>query len=279
MKSTTLWSATKIIMTEQNPLIYVPAPIPDDCDFKFSPSSFAKFISTPHSWYRTEVLGEEGFTYNTSTVIGTIVHYCAEMVARGRDVCEDTVDEYIDSFETNEDYDPDVVRHHWKAMAEELVNSYVLEHPVLEVETQVAAKVGLTYAAAGTFDRLEGSKQECMIVDYKTYNSKTKPRAITQAYKYQLLVYSWILRRLGYNVTRIRLVYVNRNIDGGISEKTGKPLKSYPPEVTVLTETITDEDIAFIGSLLDLAVDSVEAAKAHPELVHVIFHDPRLKNS
>ena len=164
-------------------------------------------------------------------------------------------------------------------MAEELVNSYVLEHKMLSVEEQVGHEIMDGYAAAGQIDRLEGHKEDCMIVDYKTYNSKTKPKAFPQYYKYQLLVYAWILTKLGYNPTRIRLVYVNRYIDGGISDKTGKPLKSYPPEVTVLTEVITEEDLDFINGLLELAVDSVEAAKDHPELRHVIFHDPRLKIS
>lgn len=266
-------------MTQTNPLAYSPTPPPEGCHFKFSPSQFPNFVQTPHSWYRTEVLGENDFSHNTSTVIGTIVHYCAEMVARGEDVDQDMIEDYIDSLDEHEDYSREKVRHHWKAMAEELVNSYVLEHQMLAVEEQVGVELRNGYAPAGCIDRIEGSKEDCMLVDYKTYNSKTKPRALAKNYKYQLLVYAWILKKLGYNPTRIRLVYVNRHIDGGVSEKTGNPLKSYPPEVTVLTEVITDEDLDFIESLLDLAIDSVEAAKAHPELVHVIFHDPRLKQS
>ena len=96
-------------------------------------------------------------------------------------------------------------------------------------------------------------------------------------YKYQLLTYVWILKALGYNVTRIRLVYVNRAIDGGISEKTGKPLKSYPPEVTILTEEVNSEDMVFIEDQLELCSDSVKASKKHPELCHVIWHDMRNK--
>lgn len=264
-------------MTDKNPLAYSPTPIPPNCHFKFSPSQFSSFIQTPHNWYRNEVLGENEFSHNTSTVIGTCVHYCAEMVSKGEDVDQALIDDYIDSLEIHEDYSPDVVRAQYVGMAEELVNSYVLEHAMLESEYQVAAEVGQGYAAAGTIDRLEGSKEDCMIVDYKTYHSKTKPKSLQQGYKYQLLVYAWILAQLGYNVTRIRLVYVNRHIEGDISEKTGKKLKSYPPEVTVLTETLTEEDFDFIDGLLDLAIDSVEASKAHPELTHVIFHDPRLK--
>ncbi len=260
-----------------NPLEYVSTPIPEHCTFKISPSAFSSFVQSPHNWYRNEVMGENPFSHNTSSVIGTCVHYCAEQVAKGEDVDQEAIEEYISSLEIHDDYDPEVVRHQWLGMAERLVNDYVLQNEFLEVEKQLVAEIKNGYAAAGTCDAVHGSLEECMLADYKTYNSKTKPRAIPQGYRYQLLVYAWLLKKNGYNPTRIRLVYVNRNIEGEISEKTGKRLKSYPPEVTVLTETITDEDFIFIESLLDLAVDSVEAAKKHPELLHVIFHDPRLK--
>ena len=260
-----------------NPLIYQPTPLPEGGVLKFSPSQFSQFIDKPHQWYRTEVLREDGFSHNTSTVIGTIVHYCAEMVSKGEEVDQKAIEEYISSLEKHEDYDPVVVRAHWVAMAERLVNDYVLEHEFLEVETQHVVEIKQKYYAGGKLDRLEGTKEDCMVVDYKSYSSKTKPKTIPQYYKYQILVYAWILYNLGYTVTRIRLVYINRHIEGEISEKTNKQMKSYPPEVTILTETITQEDIDFIGSLLDLAVDTCEASKAHPELTHVIWHDPRLK--
>jgi len=260
-----------------NPLVYVPAHIPDDAVFKISPSAFAKFIQTPHSWYRDEVLKENPFTHNTSTVIGTIVHYCAEMVTKGEMVDTKAIDEYIDMLEMHDDYDPELVRSQYPAMAECLVNYYVLDHDYLEAETQHVAHIGDGYYAGGTLDRLEGEMSDCMVVDYKTYNSKTKPKTIPIYYKYQLLVYAYILSTNGYNPTRVRLVYVNRNIDGGISEKTKKPLKSYPPEVTELTEVITEEDLSFIKGLMELCVDSLKATENHPELTHIIWHDPRLK--
>ena len=263
-----------------NPLIYQPAPVPEDCTFKISPSSFANFINAPHNWYRNEVLKENPFSHNTSSVIGTIVHYCAECVATNRMVNPAVIEEYINMLEVHEDYDPQEVRSNYQAMAETLVNDYVLENKrqYLECEFSVATEVAKGHYVAGTCDVLQGSKEDCMLVDYKTYNSKTEPKSIPLYYRYQLLTYAFALQHMGYNVTRIRLVYVNRNIDGGISEKTGKPLKSYPPKVTVLTETLTEEDFDFIQGLLELAVDSLEAAKKHPELLHVIFHDPRLRN-
>jgi len=260
-----------------NPLVYVSTPIPEDGVLKISPSAFAKFIQSPHTWYRSEILKEDGFTHNTSTVIGTCVHYCAEMVAKQEMVDPKIIEEYVNSLEEHEDYDRAVVLHQYVLMAECLVNDYVLERSFLEVETQHVGKLPHHYYAAGTLDALEGTKDDCMIVDYKTYHSKTTPKAIPAHYKYQLLVYAFILRQKGYNPTRIRLAYVNRHIEGEISDKTGKQLKSYPPAVTVLTETLVPEDFDFIQGLLELCVDTCEVSKKHPELNHVVWHDPRLK--
>ncbi len=259
-------------------LDYVSTPIPEDGVFKISPSAFSKFIERPHAWYREEVLKEDVFDYNTASVLGTVVHYCAQQVALNKDVDMDEIKKYIDSKDPIDDvYDPNVVREQFVAMAERLVNDYVLDRPdPLHVEEQFCAHVKDGYYAAGTADLVEGTKDDCMITDYKTYSSKTKPRAIPQHYKYQLLVYAWILTQLGYTVTRLRLVYVNRNIEGEISEKTGKRLKSYPPEVTVLTDTLEPGDLDFIEGLLKLSADSMEAVKKYPELAHVIWHDPRL---
>ena len=130
-----------------NPLIYQPTPLPEGGVLKFSPSQFSQFIDKPHQWYRTEVLREDGFSHNTSTVIGTIVHYCAEMVSKGEEVDQKAIEEYISSLEKHEDYDPVVVRAHWVAMAERLVNDYVLEHEFLEVETQHVVEIKQKYYA------------------------------------------------------------------------------------------------------------------------------------
>lgn len=262
-----------------NPLAYVTTQIPKDGVFKISPSQFPEFIQRPHNWYRSEVLKEKSFSHNTSTAIGTVVHYCAEKVAKNQDVSQKAIDEYIASLEKHDEYNPKVVTFHYTEMAERLVNDYVLENEFLEIETSHCAEVKLGYYAAGKIDALQGTKDDCMVVDYKSYSSKTTPKVIPAHYKYQLLVYVWILLQKGYNPTRIRLVYINRHIEGEISEKTNKQMKSYPPEVTVLTATITEEDIAFIDGLLNLAVDSVEASNAHPELTHVIWHDPRLETA
>ena len=253
--------------------------LPDDCKVKISPSKFSAFISQKHKWYREVILKEDGFNGSTASVIGTLVHYIAECVASRKEIDKDAIYSYIDSHKDLEDYCAETVRNSFEEMASVLINNYVLANMdnYLEVETRHTAKVGKGVYASGTLDFLEGTKEDCCIGDYKTYNSKSKPKVIPQGYKYQLLVYAYILKKTGYNPTRMKLVYVNRNIDGGISEKTGKPLKSYPPEVTVLVEEITEEDMEFITGLLELCADTVAAGEKHPELLHVIYADPRLK--
>jgi len=264
-----------------NKLDYVKTPKPNESATVFSPSQFSKFIDKPHNWYREQILEEEGFTGNTSSVIGTIVHYIAETVAKGLSVDKEEIARYIAAKEPSEDYDPVVVEAMYPTMAEALVNGYVLENKnnYHATEESLITEIDKNCFLGGTIDVIQGSLQDAMIVDYKTYNNKIKPKAIPNYYKYQLLCYAAMAKANGYNVTRIRLVYVNRPIEGAISEKTGKRLKSYPSEVTVLTEELTEDDMKFIKSMLYLAVDSLEAAKDHPELVHVIFHDPRLKEN
>lgn len=260
-----------------NPLAYEVTPMPEDGVLKISPSRFAEFIQQSHNWYRSEILKVDVFTGNTASVLGTVVHYCAKMVALKEDVDKKAIYEYVETYEKSDVYDAVIIHNHFTEMAERLVNDYVLDREFLEIETSHIVELKNGYYVGGTIDILEGTKNDCMIGDYKTYSSKTKPKVFPMNYKYQLLVYAYILLKLGYNPTRMRLIYINRHIEGEISEKTNKRMKSYPPEVTVLTETITDDDIAFIESLLFLCVDSCIATLKHPELTHLIWHDPRLK--
>ncbi len=259
------------------PLKYVPTAKPNDTAFVFSPSQFSSFIGKPWEWYRNNVQNLDKFEGNTASVLGTVVHYCAEQVANKKYIDHDMIEMFV-RFQELEDYDPDVVMDCYYEMAEVLCRQFVLKADTFLVEGTAMAEIKDNYFVGGTADLVEGtSKDDCILTDYKTYSSTRKPTAIPSYYKHQLLCYAYALKKMGYNVTRVRLVYVNRPIVGKISEKTGKQLKSYPSEVTVLTEALVEEDLAFIESMFELAIDSLEAAKKYPELTHVIFHDPRIK--
>ena len=241
--------------------------------FRISASQFNKFMTEPHKWYRNVILKEDNFEGNTSSVIGTCVHYIAECFAKDIKVDLEEVERYIHKFDKIEDVDVDQVLREYKSLGVQLVNDYVRHNKPRHAEVFMTSEVQDGYFAGGEIDAIDNG----MIIDYKTYRAKTKPKAIPQHYRYQLLIYAKVARDKGIPIDRIRLVYINRNIDGEISEKTGKQLKSYPPEVTVLTETITDEDMEFITSVLNLCIDTVKTSIEHPELTYVLFKDMRLK--
>lgn len=246
--------------------------------FRISASSFNSFMSYPHQWYREKVLGESGFDGNTASVIGTCVHYIAEMVGQGLPVEKDEIEQYITNQSDNPEVDCDIVRDQFPVMAERLVNDYLQENLPYRVEEFIQCQIG-NFFPSGSCDAVTGSDESACIVDYKTYNSKTKPKSIPLSYKYQLLIYAYIYTKTGVTVDRIRLVYVNRPVDGTyISDKTGKMCgKIHPPEVTVLTESIDQDDLDFIESLLNLCAETTQLALDKPELAYMLFRDRRLK--
>ena len=243
--------------------------------FRISPSSFNTFMTRSHLWWREQVLEEDGFTGNTASVIGTIVHSVAAAYANGEEIDQKAITRYAIDEGEKEDVDTDIVLKDYKSMAEVLINDYVAKNTATRVEDFIYTDLGDRVVVGGSVDVLDGT----MVVDFKTYNAKSKPKSIPMNYKYQLLCYAYIYTKQGVDIDRIRLVYVNRPIDGGISEKTGKPLKSYPPEVTVLTESITQEDIDFIEGVLFLCRDTYLAAIENPSLVYMLFKDYRLKEN
>ena len=123
--------------------------------------------------------------------------------------------------------------------------------------------------------KVSKESDEGIIVDYKTTSSKA-PTMIPPHYKQQLLVYAWVLKQLGRQMERIRLVYINRPIDTRrISEKTGKQIgRLINPEVTILTELVANEDLNWIEEMIYLCKNKLLKTKQNPELSNLIWHYP-----
>jgi len=252
--------------------------LPDNA-FRISASSFSSFISTPWNYYRQQVLGFDQFSGNTASTIGTIIHAVAALKAEGLEPDLEEIEQYITNQKDNIDIDTYIVEQSWKSMAMKLVNDYVLpnQKSYTSVEEFVTYDLGDNIYVGGSIDAIQTNS---MIVDYKTYNSSTKPKAIPSYYKQQLLVYAWVLKQLDRPMERIRLVYISREQDTRrISEKTGKPIgKLTLPELTVLTEDIQQSDLDFIESQIMLCKETLLATEQYPHLRHIIWHDMRIKN-
>ena len=118
------------------------------------------------------------------------------------------------------------------------------------------------------------------IYDYKTIGSLDTariPTSFPRSYWFQQQLYAWIMRKLGYKVDYLTLVYITRSNTGRISEKTGKPLQDYPSECHLLTEPVTAESQAIIEGLVHLIAESVQLFQSNPEYRHLLMQDYRYK--
>ena len=244
--------------------------LPEDCIHAISPSQIDKFFSLPKIWYNDCYLGNAPeFKGSTATVTGTICHYIYEMVTKKKEVTREQINRDLNEYLLacpNPDVDPVQVMTDYPLVSTTVVNQYLLpansRGGVLEVEKKVVAKVFDGIYIAGTCDRIEG---DC-VVDFKTVSTKPNEQAIPFAYKIQLLAYAYALRKLGYEVNRIRLVY-------GV-----KPTKKISARCYTVTEDIDYAAEKLIKDTLRLIGESVIAVRQKPELAYLIFKSMDLKN-
>lgn len=265
--------------------------LPDGA-FRISASQFNGFMSYPHSWYREQVLKEEGFKGNTASVLGTIVHGVAAAFVNGDEIDKQAIHDYAhEQAIGNIDVDPHEILSQYPLMVETLVNQYIMQNRPTQVEPFVKYEIIPGHFPSGSIDAIQND----MIIDYKTFNAlggtdekpiiKSAPKTIPMNYKYQLLIYAYIMNKNGHNIERVRLVYVNRAVDTRRPGKLkadgtpGKELGRYQaPEVTVLTEGVSQDDLDFIESVLLLCAETHQMVVEKPNLAYLLYRDYRLKD-
>mgnify|MGYP002640292142 CR=1 FL=1 len=253
--------------------------------FKISPSSVANFFSEKTTWYRENLLGEpKKFTGSTSTVLGTCVHAAAEVVANIKisgepydsDGLHNAVEDYIASYDDNEEYDTSKIRGLWKNMAEALIKDYVLAANTIATENYISHEIIPGVWVGGTYDAITSSfpnddinnPQGVLTVrDYKT--ASIKPSSFSYGYKLQAYTYAYILHQKGIKVSNVELCY------------TVQPTKSNPGEYRTLNFTAPFDDQAynFIEGILKLIAESVQCFKDWPDMQYLLACDYRLKKN
>lgn len=249
--------------------------------FRISASSISKFFYDTRQWWGENLLEEEGFLSSTSSVLGTCVHYVAEMYGKNKEVSDEDkleIEKYItQEASKNESIDAELIREQYKVMGENLINSFIISNPPTHQEEFMYKEILPGIGVGGSNDYF--NEKTGTVADYKTTSSLTAPTSISYPYRLQLLVYAWLYQQRGFNVNRIQIVYVTRNTVGRVSEKTGKPMKDYPTTVKVLSEQVTEEDMEFIESVINIVADSVKTWKEKPELRYLLAQDYRLKEA
>lgn len=239
--------------------------------FRIGASQVSKFFDKTSEWYHENLLGEKGFTGNTATHLGTIVHAGVEMFVREGEVDWSALDAHIHSIN-----DPEVDNDHILNQYEPMINAvlpFVEQNMPTEVEKFVFHEILPDIGAGGSIDAIRGDT----IIDWKTTGAKTPPTRFSRNYWFQQMTYAWVLKQQGIDINFLKLVFITQNETGRVSEKTGKPLKDYPSTYSVVTEPVTEEGLEIIGSCLKLVAESVQTWNDQPELRHLLSQDMRLK--
>ena len=256
--------------------------LPDGA-FKISPSGVDKFFSDKVTWYSENLLGaSKKFTGSTATVLGTIVHACAEVVANSKmsgeeydsEALHEAIYDHIATYDGNEEYDTNKIETLYKNMAEALIKDYVIPANTIATENFIQYELNEGIYVGGTYDAITSTVPDddlmnptgqLTVRDYKT--ASKKPTVFTYAYKLQAFTYAYILHQQGIKVSQVELCY------------TIQPTKAKPSEYRTLSFTLPFDDQAydFIEGILFLIADSVQAFKALPEWRYLLAGDYRMK--
>ena len=240
---------------------------------RISPSQLSKFFDSTSQWYRETLLGESGFLGSTASELGNCCHAAAAMTFDGL-VDLPAIHSYVSSI-NNAEVDKSAILEQLPYMIP-LISDYVRKNRPTTSEEFISFELQPNIYVAGTLDAYSSNG---ILTDYKTTGAKTPPTTFARSYYFQLMTYAWLLRKQNRTITQLRLVYVTRYIDGGISDKTGKPLKSYPAELHVLNHLITDDDWSLIDGCLNVIADSIQLWQSRPEYRHILAQDNRLKTA
>jgi hypothetical protein len=252
-------------------------------DFRLSPSGVERFFSDKTQWYRENLLGEpKKFQGSTSTVLGTICHHAAEVVANCKlqgevydsDKLHTEVENYIAKFEGKPEYDTMKISNLWQNMATVLVKEFVLPANILKVEEFIAYEIMPGIWPSGTYDAIVSSVPNDSLTkpvgrltlrDYKTASSK--PSTFSYAYKLQAYTYAYILYQQGIKISDVELCYVVQ------------PTKTLPVRHFNFTAPFDVRAYNFIESILKLIGDSVTCFKDYSDLQYLLMSDYRMKKN
>ena len=243
--------------------------------FRIGASGVSRFFTSTSSWFRENMLGEDGFTGSTASVLGTIVHGLLEAYVTKNPLPQSEINEYLISQSSIvPDLDVYYIQQQYPLMAAVAIEYLMYELDESCVAERFIHKELLPGIHVGGSIDLHSSNS---VTDYKTTSAKYPPKSIAYSWKLQLLTYAKLLIDEGHNIQYIRVISISTYVDGGVSEKTGKPLKSYPPTVTVLEEAITQDDLDMISGIHQVIAESVQTFRDNPAMRHLLAQDARLR--
>jgi len=254
--------------------------LPKGC-IRISPSGIERFFNEKVDWYRENLLHEDKkFKGSTATLLGTIVHHAAEVVANCKlsntpynsEKLHLEVNKYIDSFEDNKTYDLNKVRSLWEEMSVALIKEFVLDNNIVKTEEFICYNILDNIWPSGTYDAIVSTvpNDDLMnpigvltVRDYKTASSK--PSTFPYKYKLQAFTYAYILAKKGIKISNVEVCYVIQ------------PTKTLPVRTFNFSAPFDDKAYHFIENILNLIAESIDVFENYPHCRYLLAGDYRLK--
>ena len=280
-----------------NRLDYQYGHVPNPESFRIQASAISQFFDHTNSFYREKLLNEQGFQGNTSSVLGTSLHWAAEQYITHGSISPADKQEMYDYITEQATMLPELVDETeirtqltpmWQTLKQYIYDNPIsLAEPFIELELMPNLTVGGSIDAIRCIDgslgyqsisELTGKTVE--LIDWKTTAAMNPPTSMPKGYEWQLLVYSYVLKQK-YNITvsQITNVYITRHNVNRISETTGKPLKDYPSTIGTVSKPVTPESLDFIESIIKVVADSVYTFVTQPNLRYLLAMDWRLRHN
>ena len=255
---------------------------PAEIIYKISPSNLYKFNSERRTeWFLEQIAKFHNPDTNEYFLLGTVVHRAAEMYIKNRRIDYESLHSIIDIAEQPANPEARFDKEYLKTQIAPMANTIIkyMTNYSIPNKSEVSLKtlIAPDIYVAGTYDALDQNDGNNILIDFKTTSQKSEIKKISEAYRLQLLTYAYILSKNDVHIDVGRIVYISRNEIGRISEKTGKPMKDYPSEYTVIDMPIENKDIAEIEKYLHLIADTIDLYRNNPQLAYILFCDPELK--
>ena len=263
-------------------------------EFRLSPSSLPIMNSKQWDWFKQNILEQDGFLGNTSSVTGSCVHELADRYVNNRKLVDDDyelVDQYaFEQAALIEELAYEEVIERIPPMIESLMN-WIDKHPIDATEFFVKRKLTEHVVIQGKVDYTrtfresdmdpdnlyEPAVDQIVVGDYKTTAAKTLPKGPSFDHLLQAYTYAYVLKEQGEDIGGVEITYVKSKSGGEISEKTGKQLKVYPAETKSYVRQYTAETHEFIYSFLSMIADKIEYFIKHPDLAYILFSSGEFK--
>lgn len=230
----------------------------------FSGSNLNNYFYNPKLFW-DRVFDRDSFTGTTSTVLGTIVHYCAHKYLTTRSVEKSEIEEYINK--QSNDIDKEFIRNHYLDMGNQLfeyLDKNNIHNMSFHSEKSLQWDISKYGVLTGTCDLISLDT----LIDFKTTSKLSENNMLPMNYIRQLQAYFYLCMKNNIPVRNAKVVYITIPRIGEVSQTTGKALRDYPCKIyevsvdnQMLDMQLVEMWLNHIGSAIDFIVENPQYEK------------------